>query len=222
VSEHRYGNHEPEISLHHSSSLCCGSVVLGLHPERIGVVERAHVFRIWSRFLPRSGRVGEKQSPYGCSRLWHWGCGLLPRRLYSQHQEREVKLSHADSYSRMFAGALSAAEFVAFTQLITKPRSELLPLQFAAIALFAVSLPLLVEYFLRPPSAGQTPNPSWADAVHFGLFFISIAVSLAGLDLLFWSVSCLSGGLFLFACAFALYVTFRLHKGTSRPNTPAP
>jgi hypothetical protein len=131
-------------------------------------------------------------------------------------------MSQAESYSKMFTGALSAAEFVAFTQLLTKPRSELLPLQFVAIALFALSLPLLVGFFLRPPPTGVTPSPTWADLVHFVLFFISIAVSLVALDLLFWSISCVSGVLFPLACAFAFYVTFRLHRKTSTQNTAMP
>jgi hypothetical protein len=130
--------------------------------------------------------------------------------------------AQSDSYSKIFAGTLSASEFVAFTQLLTKPRSELLPAQIVAIALFAISLPLLVGYFLRPPSTDHDPNPTWGAALHFGLFFISIAVSLAALDLLFWSISCVSGVLFPLACAFAFYVTFRLHKETNTQSTAAP
>ena len=126
------------------------------------------------------------------------------------------------SYSGRFAGSLAAAEFVAFTQLLAKPVSEFRPLQFGAVALFAISLPLLVGFFLRPLSTGVTPNPTWADLVHFVLFFISIALSLVALDLLFWGISCVSGVLFPLACAFAFYVTFRLHKKTSTRSRAMP
>ena len=129
--------------------------------------------------------------------------------------------AHNISYFRLFTGSLTAAEFVAFTQLLTKPRADLLPLQSVAIAIFAATTPLLVGFFLRPPVI-DTPSNTPALLFHFALFCLSIVTALIGIDLLFWSISWVSGALFAATCGAASYLTFAHQPETKNSNTDSP
>lgn len=123
--------------------------------------------------------------------------------------------AHNDRYIKLFAGSLAAAEFVSFTQLLTKTASDLPRLQLDTVVIFSFSMPLLISFFLRPPSF-RSPVVIWDDIIHLCLFLVAIFSALVGFDLLFWSVSWIAGASFPLASIVAFYATFLLHTKTSR------
>ena len=160
---------------------------------------------------------------------------LMPIRLlviFSGHHYRlwypfsrfPVQMSaHNVKLFRLFSGTLGAAQFVAFTQLITKPRIDVSCMEVLAIQIFSFTIPLLAGLFLQPPRLDaplDTRKDFLKSILHFGLFFASVVASLVALDLLFWNISTISGLLFPPSCAVAFYATFRLHIKADSDHKP--
>lgn len=126
-----------------------------------------------------------------------------------------------NAYFRLAAGSLATAEFIAFTQLVTKASGEMGRLSVAAVVLFAVSLPLLVGTFIRPPTLGKTEH-AIRDVIDLILFFGAVLLALASLSILFWSLAALAGVLFPLVCVVAACATFRRVGPVQCPQNTKP
>jgi hypothetical protein len=95
-------------------------------------------------------------------------------------------------------GSLAAASFVAITQILTIGSLDWC--LFGAVCIFAVSIPLLVKVWMKPPPAFSNPPTleefTGAKGDPFWEFLFVMLFSITGFALMFFHFGWLSGCLF--------------------------
>jgi hypothetical protein len=103
------------------------------------------------------------------------------------------------------AASLAAANVVVVSQILTRERVS--PLLFAAVALFAITLPLNVVFYCLDDDfvlAQQQKKTSARMNILFARFLVLVALNIAGFVLLFFYFGVLPGILFTLTSLFLL------------------
>lgn len=107
----------------------------------------------------------------------------------------------------VIAGTVAATCFAATLRLLTLEQSQLTPPICAALGCYALTIPLLIGFYFRPPLEVRTN--STFEEIYLSSYLIVVLAAAFGITCLFFVPHWIFGALFVVGCLVSLWMTWR-------------